>query len=72
MTTDLLTPARAAALLGVSARRVLQFIAAGRLPAENVGSDGRGARYVLRREDVEAFAANVRRDGRPRRPRLMA
>jgi excisionase family DNA binding protein len=67
MSNDLLTPARAAALLGVSRRRVAEFIASGRLPAVNLGGEGRGARYVLRREDVERFAAETRKPGPPRK-----
>jgi excisionase family DNA binding protein len=69
MTDNLLTPARAAALLGISRRRVAEFIASGRLPAVNLGGDGRGARYVLRREDVERFAAEKRHEGRPKKPK---
>lgn len=58
----LLTPAAAAALLGLSRRRVLAYIAAGDLPAENIGSaTARGARWVLRRADVETFAQKPRR-----------
>ena len=65
---QLLTPAAAATLLGVKRRQVANYIAAGLLPATNLGSEGRGARYVLRREDVEAFAAAPRATGgRPRK-----
>jgi excisionase family DNA binding protein len=65
---NLLTPAAAASLLGVTRRQVANYIAAGILPAVNLGGTGHGARYVLRREDVEAFAAAPRaRGGRPRK-----
>jgi excisionase family DNA binding protein len=65
---QLLTPAAAATLLGVKRRQVANYIAAGLLPAENLGGTGHGARYVLRREDVEAFAAAPRaKGGRPRK-----
>jgi len=62
---DLLSPHQAAALLGVSRRRVRDFIADGRIAAVNLGGAGRGARYVLRRGEVERFAALQRRGGRP-------
>jgi len=61
---DLLSPHQAAALLGVSRRRVRDFIADGRLAAVNLGGAGRGARYVLRQGEVERFAALRRRGGR--------
>ena len=65
---NLLTPAAAARLLGVSRRQVANYIAAGLLPAENLGAVGRGARYVLRREDVDAYAAAPRaKGGRPKK-----
>lgn len=67
MTADLLTPARAAALLGVSTRRVLDFIKTGRLPAQNIGGVGRGARYVIKRADAEHLASKQRQPGRPRK-----
>jgi len=62
---DLLSPQQAAAIIGVSRRRVRDFIAAGRIAAVNLGGAGRGARYVLRRDEVERFAALGRRGGRP-------
>ena len=65
---NLIPPAAAAKLLGVTRRQVANYIAAGLLPAENLGGTGRGARYVLCREDVEAFAAAPRaKGGRPRK-----
>jgi len=65
---NLLTPATVAVILGVTRRQVVNYIAAGLLPAVNLGGTGHGARYVLRREDVEQFAAAPRaRGGRPRK-----
>lgn len=57
---ELLSTSEAAALLGLSRQRVLQFISAGRLPAQMVGRQ-----YVIRRADLEAFASQPRPTGWP-------
>jgi excisionase family DNA binding protein len=51
----------AAAILGVTPRRVRQFIAAGRLSAQRFGPV-----HVLDRTDVARFARQERPTGRPR------
>lgn len=48
--TDLITVAAAAELRGVSERRIRQFIAEKRLPAQKVGRD-----WLLDRRDVRAL-----------------
>jgi len=57
----LLTAAQAARRLRVSKRRVLQFIAAKRLPATRIGNI-----LIIRQDDLEKFAAIPRQSGRPR------
>lgn len=51
----LVTVEEAAALRGVSARRVQQYVEGGRIPVVVVG-EGRNRKYLLARADVEAFA----------------
>lgn len=55
---DWITLAEAAALLGLTKRRVQVFVKAGRLPATRVG-----IQFLVRRADVLAFAP-----GKPGRP----
>lgn len=57
-----MTIKQAAALLGLSYSRVRVLIESGRLKAERLAD-----MWVLRREDVEAFAAQPRRPGRPKK-----
>jgi excisionase family DNA binding protein len=57
---ELMTVNDAAAVLGISTRRVLQLIAAGRLPATKLGWG-----YLIRRPDLALVAE--RRWGRPRK-----
>jgi len=45
---DLLTTDAAAAILGVSARRVRQMIQAGELPAQTVGEGVRAVHFIAR------------------------
>jgi excisionase family DNA binding protein len=56
----LVTIPEAAARLGLSVAMVRRYCAAGRLPAVKVG---RG--WAIRRWEIERFAANPRRSGRP-------
>lgn len=56
---DLLTVSEAASELGVSVRRVHQFIQEKRLPAEKLGSY-----YVIKQEDLELIRER-KRTGRP-------
>ena len=58
---DLLTAAETARFLRVSAQRVRQYIAEGRLPARKVAKV-----WVLKRQDVRDFAELERKNGRPR------
>ena len=58
--SDLLDTQEVAALLGVSRERVLQFIRAERLTATKVGQQ-----WVIKRAELEAFAAKPRPVGRP-------
>lgn len=60
--SDLVGTTKAAELLGVSENRIRQLINSGQLPAERIGRT-----FVIRRRDVEAFAALP--PGRPRYPR---
>jgi excisionase family DNA binding protein len=55
------TTAQAALALKVSRRRVQALIAAGRLPAEKLGRD-----WGIADDDLCAFAATVRKGGRPK------
>jgi excisionase family DNA binding protein len=55
-----LTTKQVAQLLGVSTRRVLQLIHAGRLPAEKHGRD-----WAIRASDLELV--KVRKPGRPQK-----
>jgi excisionase family DNA binding protein len=52
--TDYLTTRAVGVLLGISARRVLYLIAAGRLPACKLGKA-----YMVRREDVELVRVRI-------------
>jgi excisionase family DNA binding protein len=56
----LLTTKEVAELLGVSVRRVHQFIEDGRLPAEKMGRD-----YVIKEDDLKLVVD--RKPGRPRK-----
>jgi len=62
---DWITASDAATTLGVTKRRVLQLIEAGRLPARKLGWS-----YLIRRPDLELVAE--RRWGRPRKDRHYA
>ncbi len=66
-----MTTSEAARLLGISQRRVRQIIAEGKLSAEPVHSH----LVLVRRADVEAFAAMPRKigwpKGKPRKPTAM-
>lgn len=55
----MLTTAQAAAILGVSPRRVLALIESGRLPAQKVGRD-----WIIQESDLEAV--KDRREGWPK------
>ena len=59
MPKDLLTTVDAAAIIGVSRRRVLALITEGRLPAEKVGFQ-----YLIKRKDLAKV--KDRKPGRPR------
>ena len=56
----LLSTPEAAERLGLSEAMVRRYCAQGRLPANKVGKG-----WAIRRWDVERFAANPRRSGRP-------
>mgnify|MGYP001195674380 CR=1 FL=1 len=56
----LLSTPEAAERLGLSEAMVRRYCAQGRLPAKKVGKG-----WAIRRWDVERFAANPRRSGRP-------
>jgi excisionase family DNA binding protein len=58
----LLSPSEAARRLGISRKRIYQFIAAGRIAAEPVIGGG----ITIDEREVERFAALPRRHGRPR------
>jgi excisionase family DNA binding protein len=60
---DLLTVTEAAGVLGVSRGRVIQLIAAGRLPAEKYG-----IQFMLKRGDVKLYKPG--KTGRPRKKRV--
>jgi excisionase family DNA binding protein len=61
MTDDFLTTKEAAAILGCTAERVVQFISEGRLLAAKRGRD-----YLILRDELLRFAAIPRRrTGRP-------
>lgn len=55
----MLTTTQAASILGVSPRRVLALIEAGRLPAQKVGRD-----WIIQEADLEAV--KERRQGWPK------
>lgn len=60
--SDLVTTAKAALILGVSSKRVLQLVKDGTLrPAHSIRNSRRVLFYQFRREDVEAL-----RDARER------
>lgn len=61
--TGLVTVKEAAELLGLSARRVRQFIEEGRLPGQKIGRQ-----WLLKRSDVIVFATKPRTVGRPEKP----
>lgn len=56
----MLTTTQAAAQLGITPRRVLALIAAGRLPAQKLGRD-----WLIRPEDLELERVKDRKPGRP-------
>jgi len=58
----MLTTNEAAEQLGVTRRRVLAFITAGRLPANKCGRD-----WFVHESDLAAFAAKPRKPGKPRK-----
>jgi len=58
--TQILTVAEAAAILGVAPSSVRHAIRAGRLEARKAGRD-----WLLRPEDVLMYKANRRNSGRP-------
>lgn len=65
---------QAAESLGVSARRIRQFIEEGRLRATRIGGlSGRSGMYLIRQSDLDRFAAKPRQTGnltgRPRTPK---
>lgn len=60
-TKAMATVAEAAGILGVSPRRVLQFITEGRLPAQRVTP----RLYLLNVDDVRRFAKKPRETGNP-------
>jgi excisionase family DNA binding protein len=60
--SDLVGTKEAADVLNISQNRVRQLVATGQLPAERIGRT-----IVLRRKDIESFAALP--PGRPRYPR---
>jgi excisionase family DNA binding protein len=60
---EYLTTTDAAAELGISARRVLALIAAGRLPAQKIGT-GRRATYYIAPADLKLV--KDRKPGRPK------
>ncbi len=60
--SDLIGTKEAADLLNISQNRVRQLVASHQLPAERIGRT-----IVLRRTDIESFAASP--PGRPRHPR---
>ncbi len=62
MEEEFLTTEEAAAALGVSVRRVQQFIGDGRLRARRFGSSKR-APYLITRADVEVLEKMERRQG---------
>lgn len=56
MTTQLLTPAEAAAALSMHRKTVMGLIHLGELPSINTsGKTGRGARYRVSARDVDAY-----------------
>lgn len=59
---DLVGTSTAAELLGVSPNRIRQLVNSGQLPAQRIGRT-----FVIRRRDLDAFAALP--PGRPRHAR---
>jgi excisionase family DNA binding protein len=59
----MLTTNEASARLGVTRRRVLALITAGRLPAQKHGRD-----WQIDENDLAVFAAKPRMPGKPRKP----
>lgn len=64
---DIVNALEAASILGVSATRVRQFAADGRLQEVPVAGDTAGRIKVFTRSSVEALANQARRGGRPRK-----
>lgn len=64
---DIVNALEAGTILGVSATRVRQLAADGRLQEVSVGGDSAGRIKVFTRSSVEALAAKTRPGGRPRR-----
>jgi len=60
--TDYMTVQQAAEYLGLSRRRVYQFIHAGRLAAIKLGRD-----FLIEPQELERFAAIPRKTGQPRK-----
>ncbi len=58
-----LTVAEAAERLGVNHSRVCQLLRAGRLKGQKIGR----LMWLIREEDLEKFAAEERKPGRPRK-----
>ena len=54
------TTPKAAEYLKLSRRRIRILIDNGRIPAEKIGRD-----YLIKQSDLDAFAAQPRRAGRP-------
>lgn len=67
---DVLTIPEAAAVMGITARRVRQLIAAGLLPARHAGGTGRPGPWLVLRGDAEA--ATQRRWSRAARKKIGA
>jgi excisionase family DNA binding protein len=53
----LLEPAKVAKIVGKGVETVRRWIRTGKLRAVNLGGDGEGARWGVRRGDVDAFLA---------------
>lgn len=60
MALDYLSVPQAAVVIGVSARRVLQFVRENRLKAERIAG-----RHLIPKDEVERFRAVQRQTGRP-------
>ena len=59
--TEFISIPEAAKRLGLSRKRVFEFVADGRLPAQQAGGF-----YIVRVSDVEAFKKQERKRGRPK------